>query len=209
MTLRILFTGEGTSDDGLVPHIETMAAVQGCPVTITSPDFGRLGHTDCHSVPDKLRVVRAFGDDYDLIVVHRDADRFSSEDRKEEIAKAVAVEWPDHPHIAVVPVRMLEAWLLLDEPSIRHIAENPNGRMRLPLPRGKAVEKVADPKKLLKETLALASGYSGRRLNGFQKRFPHHRHKLLERLDPYGPVSELPSWQAFVDDLVNALHTTR
>ncbi|MFJ7047368.1 DUF4276 family protein [Streptomyces sp. NPDC101112] len=205
MSLRILFTGEGTSDDGLVPHIETVAAAAGKPVSITSPDFGRLGFTSCHAVPEKLRKVREFGDDYDLIIVHRDADGTSASDRREEIAKAVAAEWPAHPHIAVVPVRMLEAWLLLDEASIRQVAENPNGRMKLSLPRGAAAEKIGDPKKLLKDTLATASGYTGRRLAGFQKRFPNHRHKLLERLDPYGPVSQLPSWQAFMDDLNTAI----
>lgn len=205
MTLRILFTGEGTSDDGLVPHIETISAVGGRSVTVTAPDFSRLGFTNCHSVLEKLRAVREFGDDYDLIVVHRDADRFSVDDRKEEIAKAVAEEWPGHPHIAVVPVRMLEAWLLLDEASIRQVAENPNGRTRLALPKGGTAERIADPKKLLKDTLVTASGYTGRRLDGFQKRFPHHRHKLLERLDPHGPVAQLPSWKAFVSDLGAAL----
>ncbi|NMO35326.1 DUF4276 family protein [Streptomyces sp. GMY01] len=209
MTLRILFTGEGTSDDGLVPHIETVAAVGGTPVTVTAPDFGRLGSTHCHSVPEKLRVARRLGDDYDLIIIHRDADKFPAEDRRAEIAKAVAAEWPAHPHIAVVPVRMLEAWLLLDEMSIRQVAENPNGRMKLALPKGTAVEGIKDPKKLLKDTLAIASGYTGRRLDGFQKRFPHHRHKLLERLDPYGPVSDLPSWRAFMDDLETALLAAR
>ncbi|MEH0443613.1 DUF4276 family protein [Streptomyces sp. B21-102] len=205
MTLRILFTGEGTSDDGLVPHIEAVAASSGKAVSITSPDFGRLGFTSCHAVPEKLREVRKFGDDYDLIIVHRDADGTSGDDRREEVAKAVAAEWPGHPHIAVVPVRMLEAWLLLDEASIRQVAENPNGRMKLNLPTGVAAEKVVDPKKLLKDTLAAASGCTGRRLAGFQKRFPHHRHKLLERLDPYGPVSQLPSWQTFMDDLKAAI----
>lgn len=205
MTLRILFSGEGTSDDGLVPHIETIAAVGGRPVTVTAPDFGRLGFTSCHSVSEKLRAMREFDDTYDLIVVHRDADQFSADARKEEIAKAVAAEWPGHPHLAVVPVRMLEAWLLLDETSLRQVAENPNGRMKLALPKGAAAERIADPKKLLKDTLATASGYTGRRLDGFQKRFPHHRHKLLERLDPYGAVSQLPSWQAFMSDLKGAL----
>jgi hypothetical protein len=205
VTIRILFTGEGTSDDGLVPHVEAVAALVGRSVSVTAPDFGRLGSAHCHSVPDKLRTVREFGDDYDLIIVHRDADGTPAQERKEEIAKAVAAEWPGHPHIAVVPVRMLEAWLLLDETSIRRVAENPNGRTKLSLPKGAAVEKIADPKKLLKDTLATASGYTGRRLAGFQKRFPHHRHTLLERLDPDGPVSQLPSWKAFVDDLKAAV----
>ncbi|MGK4583664.1 hypothetical protein [Kitasatospora sp. HPMI-4] len=207
MTLRILFTGEGTSDDGLVRHIEAIVARAGRTASVTSPDFGRLSNVATHSVPDKLRVARKFGDDYDLIAIHRDADRAGVSERREEIAKAIESEWPGCPHIAVVPVRMLEAWLLLDEVSIRQVAENPKGKVPLNLPQGTSVEKVADPKRLLKEALAAASGYSGRRLDGFQKRFPQHRHKLLERLDPLGPVSLLPSWQTFVNELNAAVRT--
>ncbi|WP_033218214.1 DUF4276 family protein [Kitasatospora phosalacinea] len=207
MTFRVLFTGEGSSDDGLVRHIEAIVARAGRTASVTSPDFGRLSNVAAHSVPDKLRVARKFGDDYDLIAIHRDADRAGVSERREEIAEAVASEWPNCPHIAVVPVRMLEAWLLLDEALIRQVAENPKGRVPLNLPKGASVEKVADPKKLLKDSLATASGYSGRRLEGFQKRFPQHRHKLLERLDPYGPVSLLPSWQTFVSELTAVVGT--
>ncbi|MCZ7414916.1 MULTISPECIES: DUF4276 family protein [unclassified Streptomyces] len=205
MTLRILFTGEGTSDAGLKPHIEAVAAQSGRSVTVAAPELGRLGVGSCHSIPEKLHVLKELGDVYDIVIVHRDADRGTPAERENEIAEAVAAQWPGRPHVAVVPVRMLEAWLLLDESAIRHVSENPNGRVRLGLPRGKAVETVADPKKLLKDTLARSSGYRGRRLVNFQKRFPQHRHKLLERLDPCGPVAALPSWQAFTHDLRNAL----
>jgi hypothetical protein len=77
--------------------------------------------------------------------------------------------------------------------------------MKLDLPRGPAAERIADPKKFLQETLATASGTSGRRLATVRKRFPQHRHKLLECLDPHGPVAQLPSWYAFIDDLKEAL----
>ncbi|MFF3891125.1 DUF4276 family protein [Streptomyces sp. NPDC001914] len=205
MTLRILFTGEGTSDNGLVPHVETVAAEVGVQAVVTAPDFGRLGLTDCHAVADKLRAVRSLGDDYDLVIVHRDADGGSPHKRYEEVAEAVTSEWSGRPHIAVVPVRALEAWLLLDEAAIRRVAGNPRGRMSLDLPNGSAAERITDPKKLLQQTLATASGVSGRRLATFRSRFPRHRHKLLEALDPYGPVSKLTSWQAFMADLRAAL----
>lgn len=205
MTLRILFAGEGTSDNGLVPHVEMVAAEVGVQAVVTAPDFGRLGLTDRHAVADKLRAVRSLGDDYDLVIVHRDADGGLPQKRYQEVAEAVASEWSGRPHITVVPVRALEAWLLLDEAAIRRVAENPRGWMSLDLPNGSAAERIADPKKLLQQTLATASGVSGRRLATFRGRFPRHRHKLLEALDPHGPVSELPSWQAFMADLRAAL----
>ncbi|MEU6438548.1 DUF4276 family protein [Streptomyces albidoflavus] len=205
MTLRILFTGEGTSDNGLVPHIEMVAAEVGVSAAVTAPDFGRLDTRNCHSVAEKLKAARWMGDHYDLVIVHRDADRAGRKERCDEIAQAVLDEWPGCPHIAVIPVRALEAWLLVDEPGIRRVAENPNGRQRLSLPKAAEVERIADPKKLLQETLATASGLSGRRLTTFRKRFPRHRHKLLQALDSKGAVSTLPSWQMFIRDLNRAI----
>ncbi|MEU6484421.1 DUF4276 family protein [Streptomyces sp. NPDC046887] len=207
MTFRILFTGEGSSDNGLVPHIEFVAAKCGVPVAVTSPDFGRLNHAKAHAVRDKLRAVQGFGGDYDLVIVHRDADRGPAEERRLEIAEAMAQEWPGQNHIAVVPVRALEAWLLLDESAIRQVAENPNGRARLVLPRGITAEQIKDPKAALRTALATANGSTGRRLEKFRQRFPHHRHKLLQRLDPGGPVTQLSSWREFIEDLQKALTT--
>ncbi|MBT2897831.1 DUF4276 family protein [Streptomyces sp. McG3] len=201
MTARVLFIGEGSSDNGLVPHIESIGVRKGLDVSVTVPDFGLLRLPTGHSVPDKLRAARALGGSYDLAVVQRDADRGPAQDRKDEIEKAVDSEWPDLRHVAVVPVRMLEAWLLLDEVCLRQVAENPRGRVGLNLPKGVAAETIADPKQLLKDSLARASEYKGRRLAQFQKRFSQHRLRMLELLDPEGPVTCLPSWRAFVEDL--------
>ncbi|WP_326699436.1 hypothetical protein OG909_20405 [Streptomyces sp. NBC_01754] len=99
---------------------------------------------------------------------------------------------------------MLEAWLLLDEVCLRQVAENPRGRVDLDLPKGVAAEKIADPKQLLKDSLARASEYKGRRLTQFQKRFSQHRLRMLELLDPEGPVTCLPSWRNFVKDIDTA-----
>ncbi|MFJ3893559.1 hypothetical protein [Streptomyces sp. NPDC090083] len=205
MTARILFIGEGSSDNGLVPHIESIAARKELDISITVPDFGLLRPTTGHSVPDKLRAARTLGGTYDLAVVQRDADRGPAQDRKDEIKDAVLAEWPSLQHVAVVPVRMLEAWLLLDEACLRQVAENPRGRVSLDLPKGAAAERIADPKQLLKDSLARASEYKGRRLTQFQKRFAQHRLRMLELLDPEGPVTCLPSWQEFIKDLDDAL----
>lgn len=201
MTARVLFIGEGSSDNGLVPHIESIAVRKGLDVSVTVPDFGLLRLPTGHSVPDKLRAARALGGSYDLAVVQRDADRGPDQDRRDEIEKAVNTEWPGLRHVAVVPVRMLEAWLLLDEVCLRQVAENPRGRIGLELPKGAAAENIADPKQLLKDSLARASEYKGRRLAQFQKRFSQHRLRMLELLDPEGPVTCLPSWRNFIEDL--------
>ncbi|MBT2411745.1 hypothetical protein J7I94_14405 [Streptomyces sp. ISL-12] len=207
MTVRVLFLSEGTSDQGLVSHVEGIAADLGVPVTVSAPDLRWLRLPAGHSVTDKLRTTRDLGGAYDLAVIQRDADRGAPEVRRTEIADAVGDVWPGLAHVPVVPVRMLEAWLLLDEQAIREVAGNPRGRLPLDLPTAASAERVADPKQRLKDTIATASGCKGRRLAELNQRFPKNRHRLLDLLDRHGPVSEVTSWRTFVAELSTALRT--
>ncbi|GHC72811.1 hypothetical protein GCM10007079_06260 [Nocardiopsis terrae] len=205
MTVRILFLREGTSDDGIAEHIENIAAGLGIEVALTNPDLDRL-NAQGHTIGDKLSRVLALGGFYELVAVHRDADNAGRQPRVLEIEEAVRTHMPGVVHVPVVPVRMTEAWLLVDEPAIRRVAGNPNGRCALGLPQASRVETIADPKKLLKQALAAASELSGRRLKRFNDRFPENRRQLLQRLDPNGPVTRLPSWQAFVGAVEDGLY---
>ncbi|MFJ5842164.1 hypothetical protein ACIQGO_36390 [Streptomyces shenzhenensis] len=205
MTLRVLFLSEGSSDGGLVPHIERVAAQVDVPVIVSAPDLSWLRKPVGREVSDKLRAARELSEDFDLALLHRDADKFSTETRRDEISTSVAAVWPNLAYVPVIPVRMLEAWLLLDEAAIRQVAGNPKGRVDLQLPKASTVEKVPDPKKVLKETISKASELRGRRLEDLNKRFPRNRHRLLELLDQEGPVSEVTSWRTFVAELSEAL----
>lgn len=207
MTFRVLYLSEGSSDEGLRSHLEGIAAEAGVEINVSAPDLRWLPCPVGRGVPDKLRATRELDDTYDLAVLHRDSDKEDPRTRRDEIADAITAEWPELRHIPVVPVRMLEAWLLLDEQAIRLVSGNPNGRVPLNLPKPSTVERLADPKQQLKETLSTASGCRGRRLADLNKRFPHNRHRLLDLLDRDGPVSEVPSWRAFVVDLVSALQS--
>lgn len=209
MTVRVVFLGEGTSDSGLVPHIEAIAADHDIDVAVTDPALDRLPKPPGRAVAAKLRAVIDMGGVYDLIVVHRDADNQGVPARVDEIAAAVATVAADLPYVPAIPVRMTEAWLLTSEKDVRWVAGNPNGRMALGLPGVGGLERIADPKALLKEVLGRASGMSGRRLDRFHTRFSQHRRQLLERLDRYGPVSRLPSWQHFVTGVENGLKSAR
>ena len=113
------------------------------------------------------------------------------------------------PVVPVVPIRMTEAWLLLDEEAIRKVAERPNGRTPLDLPKPHEVESIADPKRRLKETLLLASQTSGRRHQQFARDFSRHRALLLQRLDPSGAVSQLSAWRRLQSDVERAVATLR
>jgi hypothetical protein len=142
-------------------------------------------------------------DKYDFGIIHRDADREGDKSRRSEIGAAVESEWPGLAHIPAIPVTMLEAWLLLDEIAIRQVAGNPRGKMDLSLPKPSNVENIADPKQQLKDTIAKASGLSGRRLADLRKpqRFSRNRLRLIELLDHKGSIRYVPSWKNFVAEL--------
>jgi hypothetical protein len=205
MTKRILYLCEGTSDRGIGRHIERLAAEAGLATIVSTPDFSLLPKKPEPGIVGKLRAAARLGGTYDLVAIHRDADREPPEVRIAEIHAAMAAWHAELPCVPVIPVTMLEAWLLLDERAIRQVAENPNGRVPLELPKPKKVESIADPKQRLKDTLALASELTGRRLQKFQTRFPQNRARLLEMLRVDGPVTEVPSWRSFTDELRRAL----
>ncbi len=205
MTLRLLFLGEGASDSGIAYHVERIATDAGFDVLLSDPDLSRLPMAPGRSVADKLRAVQGLGGVSDPVVIHRDGDAVGRMPRVAEIRAAIEAVMPGVRHVPVVPIRMTEAWLLLDEGLLRRVAGNPNGRARLPLPRSADVERVNDPKKVLREVLTIASGLTGRRLTQFQARFGSYRRQLLERLDPDGAIRDVPSWQHFVSDVSKAL----
>lgn len=209
MTIRILFLGEGTSDSGIAVHVRRIVNQFDTDVVITDPLIERLPPPPRRTVAAKLQSVVDLGGVYDLIVIHRDADRSERAARVREIKAAVDQVCPGTSFSPVVPVRMTEAWLLLDEAEIRRVAGNPNDRTPLGLPRPSQVENVADPKETLGNVLRAASGLHGRKLENFRKRFPQHRRQLLERIDPDGPISAVRSWRDFNADLLEAIALAR
>ncbi len=104
---------------------------------------------------------------------------------------AVDLSWPVIP---LVPIKMTEAWLLLDEQEIRTVAGRPSGSQSLGLPSAGDVESVTDPKAVLEAALDRACGFSGRRLAKFKRDFGEHRRQLLDRLDRDGPIRTLNAW---------------
>lgn len=205
MTIRVLFLREGTSDNGIVGHIEIIAGRVGKAVAISNPPFDEQDVPVGNAVADKLRAAIKLGGAYDLIVVHRDADNASVGARTTEISDAVNGASPGSRFVPVIPVRMTETWLLTNEHEIRRVAGKPNGRAPLNLPPVRRLEAVANPKQMLRRALATASEATGRRLSSLEARFSQNRRQLFERLDPDGPVRNLPSWRHFVTGIENGL----
>ena len=200
MKLRFALVSEGSSDWGLVPHIEAMCVEAGAQeASGTVPAFHRLRAVPGKSVQEQVHAALVLEPDIDAIFVHRDADSISPETRIRQIKRAAAGV-PGSPRVVpVVPVQETEAWLLVDEAEIRAVAGRPSGRIDLELPRLSRIESTPSPKEVLKRALVLASGATGRRRETFTRAFPAYRATLLERLDRTGPVGDLPSWRALQD----------
>lgn len=205
MILRILFIGEGTSDSGITTHISRIVGDHGHSAVITDPLADRLPPPPRKTVAAKLQAVKDLGGAYDLVAVHRDADNAGRPPRLEEINSAIRLVMPDTPGVPVIPIKMTEAWLLLDEAEIRRVAGSPNGKAKLELPSARDVELVRDPKEVLRNKLEVASELSGRRLKIFRHRFSEHRRQLLDRINPDGPIREVQSWCDFNEDLASGL----
>lgn len=199
--VSFLLVGEGRADLALVEPLEKLLIVAGATEAAgTAPDLSQLAPPPGHRVTDKLKAALKLDSTFDAILIHRDADSIDAGPRIEEIRSAVNEVAPTSRAIAVVPVQELEAWLLVDEEAIRRVAGSPSrAQLRLPPPR--SVEAVARPKERLDAVLLEASGLTGRRRAKFQARLAEKRHLLVRRLEPTGPVSEVPAWRRLQEDL--------
>ncbi|MBC8091750.1 MAG: DUF4276 family protein [Pseudonocardia sp.] len=181
----------------LADVVETLFLDRGTPVVLSRPDFGILSDKIGKDIGSRLTAGRSLlREQIDLVVVHRDADNAGWDARVAEIHKAVVETAICNQVVPIVPVRMTEAWLLLDEAAIRTVAGNPQGTSPLALPGRHEVERVADPKQTLREALSRAANVTGRRRERLVRRFSENRRQLLERLDTRGPVAQLASWRA-------------
>ncbi len=170
--LRYTLLTDGSSDRALLPVLTWLLREHGVTFPIQSEwaDLRRLPKP-----PRELSErIRWSLDLYpcDLLFVHRDAETAPLASRIEEIHKALeqlagTIHWNRDLTVCVVPVRMQEAWFLLDETAIRTAAGNPNGRLPLELPPVKDLEQLPDPKVVLFNLLRQASELHGRRLRSF------------------------------------------
>ncbi|MCC6159531.1 MAG: hypothetical protein IT350_15885 [Deltaproteobacteria bacterium] len=134
----------------------------------------------------------------DILFVHRDAEARPIEERLDEIRRAV----PDGmltPHVCVIPVRMSEAWLLLDEGAIRKAAGNPKGTTALKIPHWDRWEETPNPKDLLYAALRDASGFRGHRRKKFR---PSMCVELVaENVNSFDPLRKLSAFRLLESDI--------
>jgi len=169
LNVELALIAEGTSDKVLIPPIRWLC-------TNIQPNLAYeiepIIFDNVSPKPDlsaKVEIVLR-QDRHQIILVHRDQDKMTRIDRTREIETAVKSAQHRLPSatastfIPIIPVRMTEAWFLIDEAAIKKAAGFPNNRTLLNLPNARQLESVADAKKcftkkseLLLDTLAESS----------------------------------------------------
>ena len=206
MRIRFALISEGTSDLGLVVHLERFTIAAGASEADGVPlDLSRLPEPPGRDVASQVSAALRLEPDVHLLFVHRDADDVTDASARAAIDSGLQRAAVQIPHVKIVPIQELEAWLLVDEHAIREVAGNPGGQTPLGLPRLAAVERTKRPKERLRDALERACAHKGRRLREFKADFAHHRRVLLERLDPDGPVCRLDAWIRLVADTKSAV----
>jgi hypothetical protein len=199
---------DGPSDRALLPIIDWVLSriprLEGLGFVEQWADFRSLPGPP-RGLPE--RVERAL-ERYpcEILFIHRDAESRPASERIEEIARAVTQKvsptW-----VPIVPVRMTEAWLLVDEGAVRQAADNPNGSVGLELPTVKTLESLPDPKSQLRDMLLIASEKRGRRRRQFERDLPRRIPRIAEIIEDFSPLRKLAAFQRFEDAALEAVDT--
>lgn len=189
--LRFTLLSDGSSDRALIPILRWLLVKSDATASI-QPEWADLRwlRRAPQGLANRTRTALEFYP-CDILFIHRDAEGQSIDDRIAEINGATE-DLEDCPVICVVPVRMMEAWLLFDEQAIRRAAGNPLGRQPLNLPRLRDVEAETNPKEVLYSALRMASGLTGRRLRRFHLGASVHR--VADLINDFSPLQTLPGF---------------
>ena len=204
--LRYTLISDGTSDRAFLPILTWLLIKLGVKCAIQSEwaDLSRLPNPP-KSLPEKITAALDFYS-CDLLFVHRDAEKEDREKRVMEINCAIQqAEINNLPIVYVIPIRMLEAWLLFSEQAIRQAAGNPHGKTPIKLPASNTVENIPDPKSMLCKLLRDASELTGRRRKKFNER--QAIHQLADRIKDFSPLHNLSAFQALRTDLAETLNS--
>lgn len=196
---RYTLLADGTSDEVLMSIVNWLIQEHLPEVRVIGTfarDFGPIGNDL------EVRVQAAIKNfPCDLLIVHRDAENRSWEERVGEINYAAATL--TRPYVSLVPVRMTEAWLFSDEAAIRFASGNASGRHEIGLPKRQRWEILPDPKTVLLGVLCEASGKKGRALDKFNPL--KARHLITPRAESFEALRGIESFDKFENSLKETL----
>lgn len=149
---------------------------------------------------DKVRRAQLYFP-FDILFVHRDAESTNARmiaQRSQEITIELH-EADIAKTICVVPIKMMETWLLIDEDAIKKAAGNRNYGGHINLPPLRTLERESQPKELLHALIREASGKKGRVLKKFN--IDKTVHLVAENIEDFSPLRNLVAFQAFEEEL--------
>jgi hypothetical protein len=143
----------------------------------------------------------------DILFVHRDAEKSDNEtfglrckEIQENFNKADA---NDTKLVKIIPVRMMETWLLIDVEAIKFASGNRYGTKNLRLPSIQQLENHSSAKTTLHTLIKQASGLKGRRLDKFNIR--HAVHLVAENISDFSVLRNLNAFKSFETDVKDVL----
>lgn len=142
---------------------------------------------------------------FDVLFVHRDAEKTDLNiirQRAQEIRMELESDLPGK-IVCVVPVKMMETWLLIETEAIKKAAENRNYSKFIDLPPIKRLENENQPKELMHHLLREVSGLKGRNLKKFNPEVAVHL--VAEYIQDFSPLRNLKAFQAFETELTMAV----
>jgi hypothetical protein len=203
---KFTLIADGRTDDALIPILTWLLINLG--INAPEPQLPILGNL--RTPPKKLQDKIAIALDLfpcNILFIHRDAESDATpiRTRTKEIRKAEKLVKKKllPPIVCVIPIKMIESWLLFNEDAIRKVIGNPNGRQDLSLPKISEIEKIVDPKGRLEEILISASFPSRR---GKKVNIPsNYCVRIAEEIDNFEPLRSLSAFQELEKELKSIL----
>ena len=206
--LTCTLMADGSSDRVLIPMLQWLLDMH-CP-RVYELNFAEKLPGPSKKLDDRIATALAYYP-CNLLFVHRDAEADAPTSRQQEIETAWACQrqLSGEQLVTIVPVRMTEAWLLVDEAAIRMASGNPNGTVALNLPKMSRLEQLKDPKAVLFDALRTAADLPPGRLKSFSPDARRHRvSDLMKSSDPpsFTALSALPSFAGLESQVQQLFH---
>lgn len=202
--LRVQYTlvADGPSDRALTHVIDwTIREAAGEEDCEVAPRFAERESRPGDLADRIRRALKAFP--CDVLFVHRDAERMSRDVRCAEVYRAAEAAGASSP-VAVVPVRMMETWLLVDPKAVA-LAADRSDVSDVALPGLSCLEGLPDPKAALHQALRHASGKSGRHQRRFARDIRVRVQRVAEYIESFAPLRALPAFREFEAETVSAV----
>jgi len=203
MELKFTLIGDGTSDKVLINIIKWLLddLYPTIPIRIEFADFGKFKNPPSKAIPnDQFAAAEKFYP-FDFLIYHRDAEIIDLkviDFRKKEVLSNLPEE-KRKKVICIVPIKMMETWLLINQEAIKKASGNRNFKEIMNLPTINKLESFNNPKEELHNLLKKYSGLTGRRLSKFNVHLAVHF--VAEYIEDFSILRNLKAFQIFESDL--------